>query len=247
MLTGLRVVLTRTEEQNIPLAQAIEQAGGIPISFPTMAIESVEHDQALGNASNTDILIFTSANAAAHLKHLPSGAETSYCVAMGPGTAAQILARGWRVDWVAPKGATTETLLSQLPTDLIKGTNVCLVRGLNGRTMLRTALASQVTKLYDLVVYRRICPDRWSITLPALADAVVIASIDGFRHWVHLLGPTQLSKWADVPHLLTSQRQLQLVKSMPCFTQLRCAVAPDPGSVMTALSEWNLLELRKKK
>src|SRR5574340_1209124 len=66
-LAGLRIAVTRPRDQAAPLARRIEQAGGIPLLFPLLDIESAADQAALreqvSRLAQFDLAIFISPNA----------------------------------------------------------------------------------------------------------------------------------------------------------------------------------------
>lgn len=66
-LAGWKILVTRPREQAAPLAQRIEQAGGIPLRFPLLEIAPVQDTRALheqvSRLAQFDLAVFVSPNA----------------------------------------------------------------------------------------------------------------------------------------------------------------------------------------
>ena len=149
-LAGMSVVVTRAAHQADELCELIEKAGGEAIRFPVTKIEPVDdHDAALApgldQLDQVDIAIFVSPNAATYGlsmlarlgRHLPENASV---LAVGPGTARQLVARGVKVSAV-PKGKyDSETLLALPDLEQVAGRSVLIIRG-----FCRTGIACRCT------------------------------------------------------------------------------------------------------
>jgi uroporphyrinogen-III synthase len=237
-LAGLGVLVTRPKEQAPPLSQAIADAGGHPIAFPTIEIakQSVSAPQkALLNKADT--LIFTSVNAVHACSLVPSSASV---IAMGPATAAALKAAGWSVSYAVPVGSTSEDLLQADCLQALSGRQVALIGGEKPRGVLQAGLRKRGAQLQILSVYRRLCPKR----NPAEAQmawptqAVVSTSLDSFRHLVHWLGPKGCSWLSGQAICVPSQRIADLLEELPFVSTVLLAKGPQSNAIVDCLTAW---------
>lgn len=121
-LHGCRVVVTRPATSSPDLIEALAAAGAIPVVAPAIAIASPADGGAALAAGATSVggydwVVFTSANAvsafAAHL-HDARALGAARVAAIGPATAAALLAFGVRADLVAAR-SVAEGLLDVFP------------------------------------------------------------------------------------------------------------------------------------
>lgn len=160
-MTGTRVLVTRPASQAEALATLIEQAGGTPVRFPTLTIAPIRPpDPAVAALSKADLVIFISANAAAHgypFLDEPGGRERRI-IAVGRATRAALERAGCRDVYDPGPRSSSEDLLAQPILHDVSGKHVCIVRGQGGREMLRETLASRGARVAYLECYRRDMP-----------------------------------------------------------------------------------------
>ncbi len=163
-LRGLRVLNTRPLEQGKILSQAIHEAGGTSVDFPTLAIEPVSTDwlEALPSLSEVQHAIFISSNAAQHfcakLKdrglRWPSTIQTT---AIGKASAAALVKWGIRVD-NTPSKADSEHLLQLDSLQDVRNQTILLIKGEGGREEITNTLLQRNANVISVEVYRRILP-----------------------------------------------------------------------------------------
>ena len=221
-LAGMSVVVTRAAHQADELCELIEKAGGEAIRFPVTKIEPVDdHDAALApgldQLDQVDIAIFVSPNAATYGlsmlarlgRHLPENASV---LAVGPGTARQLVARGVKVSAV-PKGKyDSETLLALPDLEQVAGRSVLIIRGFAGRELLADALTQRGARVSHLPCYRRIPLDqvdanilgRWG---DSGFDALILTSVSATDHLWSMLG-TKITQLIENMTIVVSSRRI---------------------------------------
>lgn len=166
-LTGISVLVTRPKRQAESLCRLIEVYGGTVIRCPTVLIESIESSETLAQAltavATTDIVIFTSPNAAEHglnaLRQarlaLPSGVPV---LAMGPGTAAKLQENGIITTAISKAPFNSEALIELDVLVAPAGQSVVIFCGDGGREWLSKRLKEKGAGVIRVICYRRSAP-----------------------------------------------------------------------------------------
>jgi len=157
-LDGLRVLITRPQQQAKDLCEMVEDAGGIAIPFPVINIKPI----ATQNWSNIalaeqDMIIFVSRNAVTFFiagieGDLPVNIQL---VAVGAATATSMSEHGLRVDIQPPEPAGSESLLAMPALNNVKDKKVLIVRGQGGRELLADTLTTRGAKISYIEIYQR--------------------------------------------------------------------------------------------
>ena len=166
-LKGTRILVTRPTHQASPLMEAIEQAGGIALHFPTIQIECVDNslatEELLPHLDDYRLAIFTSPNAVdqglpqmRRDRELPA---TLRLAAIGTATAQRLQALLGRVIDIVPHGrSNSEGLLTEPALQEVDGQKIVIVRGTGGRELLASTLRARGAQVDYLEVYRRTRP-----------------------------------------------------------------------------------------
>jgi len=216
-LQGIRILNTRPKEQSIPLSQAIREAGGISIDFPTLVIEREPSNwlENLPNLTEVHHAIFISANAVDHfyaaLKQLglpwPSTIRT---IAIGKATALALTNRDIRVDQT-PAIADSDHLLQLSALKDIRNQTILLIKGVGGRMDITRTLLQRGAKLVSLDVYRRALPVVSQQTTHSLwhdteVDIILFTSQQAMHNLFTLLGQDARAWLCRTPCLVISER-----------------------------------------
>ena len=215
VLDGVKVLVTRPEQQAEALCQAIDNLGGKAIRFPVIEITQSENQLAakinLENIPQYDIGIFISRNAVDWtIKLLDEKTSTPKkstpkksifdkltLFAIGAATA-ETLKQVSSTQVITNSGANSEALLEldALGADVIRGKKILIFRGEGGREFLATTLRERGSKVDYAEVYRRECPknsrdeidELWSSNIP---DVVIVNSNNGLENLFSLLNEEQ--------------------------------------------------------
>lgn len=155
-LAGHRILITRRPEQATELAKAVEAAGGIAASFPLLdIIPREEHVVAAEEAllPEPEVLIYVSANAVDHGArwHRPDATT----IAIGPATLSRLQEIGVAGAVNPGGGFDSESLLADPFLAKVPGKRIRIVRGQDGREMLRDTLRNRGAVVDYLAVYER--------------------------------------------------------------------------------------------
>ncbi|MSQ58823.1 MAG: uroporphyrinogen-III synthase [Betaproteobacteria bacterium] len=179
----------------------IEEAGAVPVLFPTIEIEPIElHAGPLAILRRMDqyeYAIFVSANAArygmAAVRAHGSWPANLTALAVGDATAQALREQGLSRVLAPTEGSDSESLLRIQALQNVQDKNLLVVRGLGGRELLAGTLRERGARVDYLECYRRLLPA--SDPAPVLQrfaqgniQAVVINSAEGLENLFTLLG-----------------------------------------------------------
>ena len=202
-LAGCKVVVTRATNQAGSLADALRDRGAEVVELPVIAIaEPTDGGAALAEALDRalagqyDWMVVTSPNGAQRVAEWFGGrAFPGRIAAVGPKTAAPLVAAGHAVDFVA-KSAVAEGLLAEFPVPDSQGgrARVLVARAETARAVLPDGLRSAGWEVEVVVAYRNVAPDvdPGVLAAAALADLVTFTS-ESTVHRYHDLFPGAVS------------------------------------------------------
>lgn len=233
-LEGVGVLVTRPRTQAIELVSAIENAGGTAFCFPVMEIAALDENIVSARAAELarpDIVIFVSRNAVEYGLRYTSGGKIA---AIGPATAAALKSAGRIVDIQSATGFDSEHLLAEPRMQEVKGKQVRIIRGNNGRELLADELKSRGAIVEYLSVYERRLPD---VSAQMLADietrwrqgdiAVITAmSVQSLQNLVELL-PAWCKSQLELTPLVTPAGRV-LKEAMDRYPASRPILASGP-------------------
>jgi uroporphyrinogen-III synthase len=217
VLAGCRIVVTRPVSQAAGLAQAIRDAGGEPLLFPTIEIrdadDSATLDAALSTLAGYEWAIFVSPNAVEKtFARNPAWPPSVRAAAVGPGTRAALEAQGVRDVLVPAERFDSESLLALPEFFVMQGKRCVIFRGNGGRELIATELAKRGATVDLVECYRRALPEstnagdllvRWKQNG---VDAVTLTSSEGARNFATLLGAPARPCFARTPAFVPHTR-----------------------------------------
>lgn len=243
-LAGLKILVTRPRDQATPLAQAIEQAGGVPLLFPLLDILPVQDYQMLqeqiSHLPECNLAIFISPNAVQYGMAAIRASGMS-CVpkiaTVGPGSA-QALREAGVADVIVPtERFDSEGLLAMPELQHIAGWRVMIFRGDGGRELLGDTLRSRGAMVEYASCYRRSQAQQpVSELLRAQPDAITVTSSEALGYlWQMLDGQARLAL-CKMPLFAPHQRIAELAHRQG-WTQVYLTGAGDEG-LLSALLAW---------
>jgi uroporphyrinogen-III synthase len=163
------VIVTRPRAQAGPLAQRIAAIGRCVMVFPLLEIQPLVDnaalDAAIADLAHYALVAFVSPNAInalfARLKAWPAGVPLAV---MGEGSRQCLAQHGVTTATATifsprdPARTDSQTLLAALDLDALRGGQVLIVRGENGRELLSDALRAAGVRVTQVAAYRRSAP-----------------------------------------------------------------------------------------
>lgn len=192
-VSGRRIVVTRPEARDGPLATAISLAGAEPVHLPLLRIDPVRFDvSTVGDLNIYDWIVFTSANGVScFVDRLSDEAWSTFrrhpgIAVVGPSTDAAVTECGGSSSVMAPEHVA-ESLVRAISE--VRGRRVLWPRAEAVRPVLATGLRARGADVTELIVYNttpEVPPH--AAELVQGADAVAFTSPSGVRAWAAALG-----------------------------------------------------------
>lgn len=236
-LQGLHIAVTRPVGQAHSLCDAITQLGGIPISYPLLAVTAIndyaKFNQQLQKLSTTDWAIFISSNAVDFamplvVQRYPLLPSQLKFAAIGPQTADALKAYAIHEVLIPEQRFDSETLLSLPQMQAVKNKRVAIFRGLGGRELMADTLQSRGAEVYFAESYQRINPQSNTDILDQYwqqkkLDALVVTSSEAMRY---LLTLAANAPWLTHVTLCVNHER---IAELPKARGLKVLVADAPG------------------
>jgi uroporphyrinogen-III synthase len=158
-LHGIGVLVTRPQQQAMPLCRLLETLGAGTFRFPAIEIKPLAERRVLaaqlGALADFDLIIFSSANAVRFGAVLLEQKRELELAAIGPATARALNRAGYRVSVQPAEGFDSESLLRHPKLNYLVGTRILLIKGTNGRELLQQELTRRGAEVAVAEVYRR--------------------------------------------------------------------------------------------
>ena len=186
-LFGKRVMVARSRSQASALSELLSKEGAQPLEVPTIEIRPLddygELDEALGDLSDHNWVLFVSANAVeavfSRMAKLNLDARAfgpAKVAAIGSATAEALRGQGIAADYI-PKEAVSESVVEGLGTLGLDGAKVLLPRTDIGSEALSKGLEARGASVREVIAYRTVTPDNaGERAAEILAQAVDVAT-----------------------------------------------------------------------
>ncbi|MFN0315584.1 MAG: uroporphyrinogen-III synthase [Burkholderiales bacterium] len=200
-MNAIGILITRPAGQAEKLARMIEEAGAVPVIFPTIEIQPIELGagplRILQQLHQYEYAIFISANAVryamAAIRAHGTWPENLTALAVGGATAQALREQGLSRILTPADGSDSESLLRIPELQHVQGKKLLVMRGLGGRELLAETLRGRGAQVDYLECYRRVLPR--SDPAPILErfaqggiQAVAVNSAEGLENLFTLLG-----------------------------------------------------------
>jgi uroporphyrinogen-III synthase len=253
-LQGVGVLVTRPEQQAMPLCRLLEAQGASTLRLPAIEIKAAgdrrETLPRLGALRTFDVIIFTSANAVRFGASLLDQQRDLTLVAIGPATARALNQAGYRVAGapaVPPRGGfDSEALLTHPKLDRPAGRRILIVTGSNGRPFLEQELTRRGAQVVTAEVYRRVPATPSPTVLASLVDsftegAVQVITATSLEIAGSLLGlatPALRSEFERAHWLVPGERVAAGVRELGLTAPLLSAASAEDQDLVSALVRW---------
>lgn len=251
-LRGLRVLVTRPQQQQQELVAAIEAGGGEAVSLPLLGISPITDDAALQglrsrilDLDHYQLLIFISSNAVQHgcdlidqyWPQFPVGVDL---FAVGPSTARALEARLRLPVQHSAAGMDSEALLAMPALTGVSGCRIAIFRGEGGRELLASSLRDRSARVDYLEVYRRETlaygpQDLARVFGDAGVNVLTVTSGQSLQQ-LYELSSGQRQRVSLLPLVLPSQRLVEQARELG-FANACSAGGADNAAMIATLQE----------
>jgi uroporphyrinogen-III synthase len=251
-LDGLRVLVTRPVHQADKLSQLVENAGGVPVRFPVLAIIGIENNfqatNPLVNLSRYQWLIFTSANAVnfavkaigGKIQEFIGNSSGFKIASIGKATADALNKFGLTPDLMPNHGFDSENLLLMPEFQTVDGISILIVRGLGGREELATILRERGAFVDYWEVYQRVLPNSDKTEVHELLssnklDCITITSTEALQNLLVMIDDKNYQKTLfNLPLVVISNRIRKLAEEIG-FKQIKVTENPSDQAILDTI------------
>jgi uroporphyrinogen-III synthase len=253
-LDRIGVLVTRPRHQATSLCRLLEAEGATAIGFPALEIVPLAEPRALtarlAPLERFDLIVFVSANAVRYGAALLGEKRDLAIAAIGTATARALNQAGYRVAVQPSEGADSESLLRHPKLGAVAGSRVLLVKGNQGRELLREELERRGAEVIEAEVYRRECPAPSAAELGALEARfssggiqVITATSAEIAGNLLALATPELRRAFDEAHwLVPGARVGQSLRDGGCAGPLLLARSAEDQELVSALLRWRASE-----
>lgn len=249
-LHGVGVLVTRPEQQAMPLCRLLEIHGASTLRLPAVEIKPIgnRRDTAkrLGALGDFDVIIFTSTNAVRFGAPLLDQQRDLTLAAMGPATARALNQAGYRVA-VQPEGSfDSESLLRHPRLERPAGRRILIIKGGNGRPFLEQELRGRGAEVVAADVYRRVPATPSHAVLAALQDSfgagavqvITATSLEIAGNLLAIATPALRVEFERVHWLVPGERIAAGVREQGLSAPLLRAASAEDQDLVEALVRW---------
>jgi uroporphyrinogen-III synthase len=256
-LQGVGVLVTRPEQQAMPLCRLLETEGAGTLRLPAIEITAAgdrrETLARLGALRRFDVIIFTSANAVRFGASLLDQQRDLTLVAMGPATARALNQAGYRTaEQKSPPpsdpraGFDSEALLLHPKLEHPAGQRILIVTGCNGRPLLEQELTRRGAEVLVAEVYRRVPVTLSPAVLESLLDSfkegavqvITATSLEIAGSLLRLATPALRREFERVHWLVPGERVAAGVRELGLKAPLLSATSAEDQDLVSALVRW---------
>jgi uroporphyrinogen-III synthase len=250
-LHGVGVLVTRPEQQAMPLCRLLENQGASTLRLPAIEIKAMaegrrEAAARLGALEDFDVIIFTSANAVRFGAALLDQKRDLTLAAMGPATARALNQAGYHVAVQPPQAFDSESLLRHPMLERPAGRRILIVKGADGRAFLEQELAQRGAQVMTADVYQRVPAVPSHAVLAALLDrftagavqVVTATSVDIARSLLGMASPALREEFERVHWLVPGARVAAGVRECGLSAPILQAESAEDQDLVAALVRW---------
>ncbi len=249
-LHGVGVLVTRPEQQAMPLCRLLEAEGAHTLRLPAIDIKPVgnrrETAAQLGSLTEFDVIIFTSANAVRFGAPLLDQRRDLCLAAIGPATARALNQAGYRVAVQPDESFDSESLLRHPRFEHPAGRRILIIKGSNGRPYLEQELARRGAEVVAADVYTRVPSVPSQATLAALLESfsagavqvITATSLEIAANLLQLAAPALRGEFERVYWLVPGARVAAGVRELGLAAPLLQSESADDQDLVAALIRW---------
>ncbi|MGC1521940.1 MAG: uroporphyrinogen-III synthase [Steroidobacteraceae bacterium] len=249
-LHGVGVLVTRPEQQAMPLCRLLETQGASTFRLAAIEIQplGVRRDLAarLGPLTAFDVIIFTSANAVRFGASLLEQKRDLCLAAQGPATARALNQAGYRVVVQPNENFDSESLLRHPRLEHPTGSRILIIKGGNGRPFLEQELARRGAQVTAADVYRRVPAAPSDAALAELlgnfaagaVQVIIATSLEIAGNLLKLATPGLRGEFERALWLVPGERIAAGVRELGLSAPLLRAESAEDQDLVAALIRW---------
>lgn len=249
-LQGVGVLVTRPEQQAMPLCRLLEAQGANTFRLAAIEIQPLgnrrELAARLGPLTAFDVIIFTSANAVRFGASLLDQKRDLCLVAQGPATARALNQAGYRIVIQPSENFDSESLLRHPRLEHPAGSRILIIKGSNGRPFLEQELARRGALVMAADVYRRVPSAPGDAALANLlgsfaagaVQVIIATSLEIAGNLLNVATPGLREEFERAHWLVPGERIAVGVRQLGLSAPLLRAGSAEDQDLVTALVRW---------
>jgi uroporphyrinogen-III synthase len=253
-LHGVGVLVTRPEQQAMPLCRLLEIQGASTLRLPAVEIRALgnrrETAAQIGALGQFDVIIFTSSNAVRFGASLLDQRRDLTLAALGPATARALNLAGYRVALQPQVTFDSEALLQHPRLEHPAGCRILIIKGSKGRPFLEQELTRRGARVVAADVYERIPPAPSPAVLAGLLESFVggavqvitATSLEIAGNLLAIATPELRREFQSVHWLVPGERVAAGVHELGLTAPLVRADTAEDQDLVAALVRWRETE-----
>jgi uroporphyrinogen-III synthase len=251
-LQGVGVLVTRPEQQAMPLCRLLEIQGASTLRLPAVEIKPIgnrrETAAQVGALAEFDVIIFTSANAVRFGASLLDQKRDLTLAAVGPATARALNQAGYRVAVQPPPRGPfdSESLLQHPRLEHPAGRRILIIKGSDGRPFLKDELGRRGAHVVAAEVYQRVPTTPSAAILAALLESftagavqvITATSLEIAGNLLKLATPALRCEFERVHWLVPGERIAAGLRERGLSSPLVQAESAEDHDLVAALIRW---------
>ena len=249
-LHGVGVLVTRPEQQAMPLCRLLETEGANTFRLPAIEIQPIGHRREmtarLGPLTDFDVILFTSANAVRFGASLLDQKRDLCLAAQGPATARALNQAGYRVAVQPSETFDSESLLRHPRLEHPVGRRILIVKGGDGRPFLEQELARRGAQVLTADVYRRVPAAPSDAALAELLGSFIVGAVQVITatsleiagNLLKVATPGLRSEFERAHWLVPGDRMAAGVRELGLSAPLLRAESAEDQDLVSALIRW---------
>ncbi len=253
-LHGIGVLVTRPQQQSMPLCRLLETQGAGTFRLPAIEIKPLGERRALaarlGPIADFDLIIFVSSIAVRFGAMLLEQKRDLTLAAIGPATARALNQAGYRVALQPAEGFDSESLLKAPRLNSLAGSRILLIKGSNGRELLQHELTRRGAQVTVAEVYRRERANPSAAELAALEvhfaagaiQVVTATSVEIAGNLLELATPVLRREFDRVHWVVPGERIATSLRERGLAGALLQADSAEDQDLVAAIVRWRASE-----
>jgi uroporphyrinogen-III synthase len=249
-LHGVGVLVTRPEQQAMPLCRLLEAQGASTHRLAAIEVQPLgarrEMAARLGSLADFDLIIFTSTNAVRFGASLLDQKRDLSLAALGPATARALNQAGYRVAVQPSETFDSESLLRHSRLEHPVGRRILIIKGSGGRPFLEQELRTRGAQVTAVDVYRRVPAAPSDAALAGLLDSftagavqvITATSLEIAGNLLKVATPGLRSEFERAHWLVPGERIAAGVRDLGLSAPLLRAESAEDQDLVTALIRW---------
>jgi uroporphyrinogen-III synthase len=249
-LDGVGVLVTRPEQQAMPLCRLLEAQGARSLRLAAIEIRAYGDRQALHTISSAledfDLIVFTSVNAVRFGAGLLEQRRDLNIAAIGPATARALNQAGYRVAIKPTEGYDSEGLLAHAKLKNLAARRILLIKGRGGRHLLEQEFKTRGAHVARAEVYERVAATPSAAALSAILasfeageiNAITATSVDIGIGLLALANPRLREAFERSTWVVPAERVAAELRRQGLKAPLLIAASAEDQDLVAALLQW---------